>query len=118
MRVTSSFWVKAYLRQAAIGGCPGAVVRHGDDTAGAVFITVNRLNGTVLLYGPAPAGFSGNEGGERRFVPLHKQHPLAEAAASALLEREVRFDSDVWLIEIESPGGTHFLDGWLLATPN
>ena len=117
MRVTTDFWVKAYLRRAAINGCPGAVMRHGDDTAGAIFITVNRLNGGVLLFGPAPAGFSGNEDGERRFMPLHAERHLSESDAAALLEREVRFDSDVWLIEIESQGGAHFLDGWLLATP-
>ena len=116
MRVRTEFWVKAYLRLAAIGGCPGVVVRHGDDTAGAIFIKVNRLDGTVALFGPAPAGLDEADT-ERRFMPIHGERRLSEPEADALLASEQKFDSDLWMIEIESAGGAHFLDGWLLATP-
>ena len=116
MRLTSEIWVKAYLRRAAVGGCPGAVVRHGDDQAGAIFIKVNRLDGTVALYGPAPAGFDDGDR-ERKFSPMLEQRSLPEAEADAMLEREGRFDRDLWVVEIESRRGTHFLDGWILATP-
>ena len=116
MRLRSDFWVKAYLRQAAVGGCPGAVVRHGDDTAGAIFIKVNRLDGTVALFGPAPAGLDDADN-DRRFMAIHGDRPVPESEADALLAREARFDSDLWVIEIESSGDAHFFDGWLLATP-
>ena len=117
MRLKSEIWVKAYLRRAAVAGDPGAVVRHGDDEAGAIFIRINRLDGTGLLYGPAPAGFDGNDQ-ERRFMPLLKGAAVAEADIDGAIAREVKFDSDLWVIEIESREGRHFLDGWLLATPS
>jgi len=116
MRLKSEFWVKWYLRQASSAGGMGVVVRHGDDTAGAIFIKVNRLDGTADLYGPAPPALDGGDG-ERRFQRLTPHAPPSEADADALLAREMRFDSDLWVIEVESPSGSHFLDGWILATP-
>ena len=116
MRLKSEIWVKAYLRVAAAGGCPGVVARHGDDEAGAIFIKVSRLDGTALLFGPAPAGFDGVDQ-ERKWIPWHRSATAPEAEVDAVMEREAKYDSDLWLIEIESPRGTHFLDSWLLATP-
>lgn len=116
MRLTSEVWVKAYLRQAAVKGCPGVVVRHGDDEAGAIFIKVMRRAGTATLFGPAPAGMD-DASRERRWIPLLKGEAVAEAVADAALAQEARFDSDMWVVEIESTDGHHLLDGWLLATP-
>ena len=116
MRLKSEVWIKAYLRRAAVGGSPGAVVRHGDDGAGAIFIKINQLDGTALLFGPAPAGLDGGDQ-ERQFAPLMKGLAAPEAEIDLVLAREIRFDSDLWLIEIESRTGVHFLDGWIFATP-
>jgi hypothetical protein len=117
MRLKSEFWVKAYLRRAAVGGCPGVVVRHGHDEAGAIFIKVILRSGEVLLFGPAPAGLDGVDE-ERRFVsPFKGGGAQSDAVVDAKLAEEVRFDSDLWVVEIESQSGEHFLDGWLFATP-
>lgn len=117
MRLRSEVWVKWYLRQAASNGCPAVLVRHGDDAAGAILIKVNRLNGTVDLYAPAPPSLDSEADPERRFLRLTGATPFVETEADKLIEREVRFDSDLWVIEVESPDGAHFLDGWLSATP-
>jgi hypothetical protein len=116
VRLKSDIWVKAYLRRAAVGGCPGVVVRRGDDEAGAIFLKVLRRNGGADLYGPASAGYDGGDD-ERRFIAFS---PVSgrEEAVDALIAREQRFDSDLWIVEIESQDGAHFLDGWLLATPD
>ena len=116
MRLKSELWVKAYLRLAAVRGCPGVVVRHGDDEAGAIFIKVNLLNDTSLLFGPAPAGHDEGDA-ERRWVPFLKGGSASDAAVDAALEKEALYDRDIWVVEIESRGGEHGLDGWLLATP-
>ena len=117
MRLKSEIWVKAYLRAAAVRGAHGAVVRHGDDEAGAVFIKVTRRDGTATLFGPAPSGF--DEGSrERRWVPFLKGQAVSEQIVDDAIAQEFGFDSDIWVIEIESADGTHFLDGWLLATPS
>ena len=115
LRVTSELWVKAYLRTAALNLCPGVVVRRGDAAAGAIFIKVLRSDRTACLYGPAPAG-SENSGGDRSWVPWLKDLPAPEARVDEALAQEVGFDRDLWIVEIESPDGIAFLDGWLLAT--
>lgn len=115
MRLKSEIWAKAYLRSAAVQGFPGAVVCHGDDEAGAIFIKVTRRDGTAQLYGPAPAGFDDGDR-ERRWVPFLKGETCSEAVVDATIAQEKRFDSDIWVIEIESADGAHCLDGWLLAT--
>jgi hypothetical protein len=113
VRLKSEMWVKAYLRRAAVGGCPGAVVRHGDDDAGAIFIKIDTLDGYGKLFGPASAGYDDNDL-ERRFIQLTKLKKAELAAIDALMAREISFDPDLWLVEIESRAGAEFLEGWLI----
>jgi len=108
MRLRAEFWVKAYIRRCAVNGASAVVVRHGDDDAGAIYIKIARLDGTCLLLGPAPAGFSGAESG-RRWVVCLSPTDLSEADADAFLAREAEFDSDLWLVEVEDRQGRHFL---------
>jgi hypothetical protein len=39
-----------------------------------------------------------------------KQRPAPEADVEKRLAREVDFDPDVWIVEIEERSGRHFLD--------
>src|SRR5262245_28652278 len=100
MRLRAEFWVKGYLRRCVIEGATAVVVRHGDDDAGAIFIKVNRLDGSCFLFGPAPAGLLGAES-DRKWVALLAPGGVAEADADRFLAREASFDSDLWLIEVE-----------------
>ena len=47
MRVKSEIWVRAYLRRCQAEGVPVVIVRRGDEAAGAIFICIDRLDGTV-----------------------------------------------------------------------
>jgi len=112
MRLKSGIWVSAYLRRCSVEGAFAVVRRRGADEAGAVFIMVNRLDGTVTLYGPAPqALFDEARPSERMFTAvLGGKAPAAEADAEARIAREIKFDPDVWVIEVEDRAGRHFLD--------
>lgn len=112
MRLRAEFWVKGYLRRCVVEGASAVVVRHGDDDAGAIFIKVNRLDGTCFVFGPAPAGLSGAET-DRRWVVCLQREGVPEAAADFFLAREADFDSDLWLVEVEDRKGRHFLDDQL-----
>ncbi|HEY7669409.1 MAG TPA: DUF1491 family protein [Hyphomicrobium sp.] len=112
MRLRAEFWVKGYIRRCVVEGASAVVVRHGDDDAGAIFIKVNRLDGTCLIFGPAPAGLQGAES-DRRFIGRLAPEGVAEEEADSFLAREHRFDSDLWLIEVEDRKGRHFLDDQL-----
>ncbi|MFA5901503.1 MAG: DUF1491 family protein [Hyphomicrobium sp.] len=113
MRLRAEFWVKAYIRRCAVEGASAVVVRHGDDAAGAIYIKVDRLDGTCFLFGPAPAGLDGAES-DRRWVSCLNAAGAECAAADSYLAREANFDSDLWVIEVEDRRGRHFLDDSLV----
>lgn len=108
MRVKSEVWVKAYLRRCQVQGAPAVVVRRGDEHAGAIYISINRLDGTVALYGPAPAGLDISDL-ERRWLSCFAAGPVSEAEVATYLARQVNFDSDIWIVEVEDRAGRHFL---------
>ena len=111
MRLKSAIWVAAYIRRCQVEGIFAAVRRHGADEAGAIFIKVNRLDGNADLYGPAPlAAFDQAQPTDRAFSPALKALPAPEADVEAYLAREMRFDSDVWIVETEERNGRHLLD--------
>jgi hypothetical protein len=105
-RLTSDFWVSAYLRRAAHDGLVAVLRRRGAREAGAIFVKLDRLDGTAALYGPAPQALADDDG-ERRFQLLLDADPLA---IEDRVERELRFDSDLWLVEIENRAGDARLD--------
>lgn len=107
-RIRSDFWVAAHLRRCAVEGVAAVLRRRGAAEAGAVFVKVDRLDGTADLLGPAPPSFEASADG-RRFAPVLAQAP--STAVEERMDRELRFDPDLWLVEIEDRAGRHFLDG-------
>jgi hypothetical protein len=108
----SGIWVAAYLRRCSVEGAFAAVRRRGAEEAGAVFIIVNRLDGTATLYGPAPqSAFDDAQPADRLFAAvLGGATPVPETDIEARLLREIRFDPDVWIVEVEERSGRNFLD--------
>ena len=110
MRLKSSIWVAAYLRRCQTEGVFGAVRRRGAEEAGAVFVKLALLDGNAMLYGPAPqTAYDDSRPIERVFVPASPQ-PVPEQAVEERLAKEIRFDPDVWIVEIEDKAGRHFLE--------
>lgn len=111
MRVTSALWVGAYLRRCSAETIPAAVVNRGAEEAGAVFVKVNRLDGTAMVLGPAPqAAFDEDRPAERLWLRCTGPEPVAEAQADAYLARQRQFDPDLWIVEIEERTGRHLIE--------
>jgi len=111
MRLKSAIWVAAYIRRCHIEGAFAAVRRRGAEDAGAIFIKLNLLNGTGELFGPAPqAVFDETRPSNRAFARCSGDKPVPEEKIEDRLTREIRFDSDVWIVEVEDRNGRHFLD--------
>lgn len=112
MRLKSGIWVAAYVRRCHVEGAFAAVRRRGAEEAGAVYIKINRLDGTGTLYGPAPqAVFDEAQPAGRRFtIILGREAPVPDSNIEARLKREIGFDPDVWIVEAEDRAGRHFLD--------
>jgi hypothetical protein len=111
MRLKSALWVAAYLRRCQVEGAFAVVRRRGAEDAGAIFVRISRLDGTSDLFGPAPqTAFDDSLGADRKFAPSLAERPASDAAVEAYLAREIKFDPDVWIVEVDDPAGRNFLD--------
>src|SRR5947209_8131807 len=111
MRLKSAIWVAAYIRRCYGEGAFAAVRRRGAEDAGAIFIKLNLLNGTGELFGPAPQSvFEEARPADHVFMRCFANQAAPEEKIEERLAREVRFDTDVWIIEVEDRAGRHFLD--------
>ncbi len=107
MRLRSEIWVQAYLRRVQGEGVAGYVMRRGDANAGAILICVSSIHGTCLL---TPVPTEGEDGGQRNWSERVGAGRDSHIEVKKLLDREVSFDPDIWVIEIEDREGRHFLD--------
>ncbi len=103
IRLTAEFWVQAYLARLRFQEIPAFVVAHGDNTAGAVLVKLNTLDGNAIAYQRSFDLMSG----ERTWVELSKG---VEADVDAALQKQRSFDPDLWIIEVEDRAGRHLLD--------
>lgn len=103
-RLKAGIFVRAVIRRAEVAGAQAYVVRKGAEEAGAVFLKVARLDGTALLLSQARRG-----DGE-----LVWARPLGDWAdedkTRAYLDRQMKFDPDLWIVEIEDRQGRAFVD--------
>lgn len=103
MLLSTDVWVGALIRRAEIGGAFAAVARKGDPRAGAVLVkAVNRSDGSVRLYAEATRA-----DGER--IWMQPVGSTVEAELDAYVQRSLRIDPDLWVVEIEDRQGRHFL---------
>jgi hypothetical protein len=103
IRLTARFWVQAYLNRLRLVQVPAFVVAHGDDTAGAVLIKLNTMNGEATLFQRSFDLVSGN----RRWMELAC---APEPDIETIVARQRRHDPDLWVIEVEDRDGRHLLD--------
>ncbi|WP_085306987.1 DUF1491 family protein [Planktotalea arctica] len=102
IRLTSRFWVDAYLARLRVFDIPAFVVAHGDDTAGAVLVKSSTLDGWAKLY---QRSYDLLEDTRRWDVFVEG----AEADVDASIAKQRKFDSDVWVIEVEDRAGRTLL---------
>ena len=101
-RLTTEFWVQAYLRRLSLADIPAFVTDKGDATAGAVLVKQAPLNGTARLFQR-----SYDLDGNRVWVTLAEGE---ESGVDAAVARQRSFDPDIWVIEVEDRQGRHLLD--------
>ncbi|MBR9762053.1 MAG: DUF1491 family protein [Rhodobacteraceae bacterium] len=103
MRLTTRFWIDAYLTRLRLYDIPAFVTAHGDDTAGAVLIKMNTLDGQGALYERRFDLMTG----DRRWMVLAEGD---EAEVDAAARRQQGYDPDLWVVEVEDRQGRHLLD--------
>jgi hypothetical protein len=102
IRLSTRFWVDAYLARLRVYDIAAFVVAHGDDTAGAVLVKSATLDGQAKLY-------------QRSYDLLEdtrKWDVLSEGEerdVDASIAKQRQFDSDLWVIEVEDRAGRTLL---------
>ncbi len=102
VRLTSKFWVDAYLTRLRLLDIPVFVVAKGDETAGNIMVKLNTLDGKAEAFQR-----SYDRDGARIWVILCAGD---DAEVEASLARQRGFDPDIWIIEVEDKQGRHLLD--------
>lgn len=74
------------------------VVRKGNPEAGALFIKVNRFRVGCEVFSGATA-----PDGQLAWLKATGSNHVSEADADAYLDRQVKYDPDIWVLEIEDP---------------
>jgi hypothetical protein len=108
-RLRTDFFVAALRRRAEAAGAFVSIARRGAEEAGAIFLVVDRRDGRVDLYGPAPQSVFDEAQPEDRLFAQMLENVTGEAAR-VRLEQEMRFDPDLWQIDIEDREGRAFVD--------
>ncbi|MCA0872726.1 DUF1491 family protein [Seohaeicola saemankumensis] len=101
--LVAAFWVQAYLTRLRLQEIPAFVTSHGDNDAGAVLIKINTLDGQARAFQRGYDLATGN----RRWVELIAG---AEPEVDAAIRRQIEFDPDLWVIEVEDRQGRTLLD--------
>lgn len=103
-RLKTELRIAAQLRRAAAAGAFATIARRGDADAGAVAIKVYLGARRARLFVE-----SRDEKGE-----LVWREPLGgeadETGVDQFLDKETRFDRDLWIVEIEDRQGRTFVD--------
>lgn len=102
-RLRAGLYVKALIRRAEVEGAAAYVVRRGAEEAGAIFLKIARLDGTCVVLNQARRG-----DGELVWAkPLGES--ADEARAGEYFAKQMRFDPDLWIVEIEDRQGRAFV---------
>ncbi len=102
-RLTSGFWVAAYLNRLRLAGIPVFVTAKGDATAGAVLVKVATLDGQARAWQRSFDLMSDT----RVWVVLAEG---AERDVDTALTRQRARDPDLWVLELEDKAGRTLLD--------
>lgn len=108
-RLSTELWVQAHLRRCNAEGLFAAVLRKGDQWGGAVIVKLNLLDGTFKVLTQTR-----DIDGSVAWMAAQQGALLAEADVTTYIERQVKRDPDLWVIEIEDKQGRNPFEGKVL----
>ena len=105
-RIKAGIWISAQLRLCDQAFLPAVVRRKGDPDAGAILIKLDRLDGTAEVLSQVRT-----IDGELAWMRATGEGPAPDAEAEAYIAKQLKFDPDIWVLEIEDPQGRYEIDG-------
>jgi len=96
-RVKSGIWVSMATRLSDAAGRPAAVIRKGDPDSGGILCILRGRTGLVVLSQVRDAE------GRPAWLRATGAAPVDDPTADAYVERQVKRDPDLWVVEFEAP---------------
>lgn len=103
-KLKAAIQIQAIIRRAEVAGAQAFLVRRGSEEAGALFLKLSRLDGTYTVLNQARRG----EGELVWTKPVGEW--VGNEAVAKYLDKQLRFDPDIWILEIEDREGRAFVD--------
>ncbi|ARW09558.1 MULTISPECIES: DUF1491 family protein [Acetobacter] len=96
-RLKTDIMARAILRQSGQDGRSAMLLRKGDPDAGGILVVLAARNGSgvVLSQTRTPEG-------EPAWLRATGNTPVDAEQIQKFIERQVKFDPDLWVLEIES----------------
>ena len=100
-RVLTQIWVQAQIRVCDMRNIPIYVRHKGDVDAGAVLIKLNGFSESSIILTQVT-------GADRtQWMRATGETPVLDADAEAYIERQLKWDVDLWVLEIEDTKGEY-----------
>jgi hypothetical protein len=96
-KVKAHIWVSMALRMSDMAGRGAAVLRKGDPDSGGILCVLRGRSGQVVLAQARDAE------GRPAWLRGTGDAPVEEAVADAYVERQVKRDPDLWVVEFDAP---------------
>lgn len=96
-RLPTGLWVKAHAARCSVEGTPMVVARRGDPHRGVVLVKIH-----VLQQGFRIVMQARDLEGELVWSPAFEDRIVPEFEADEYIERQVSYDPDLWIVEIET----------------
>jgi len=96
-KVKAGIWVSMAVRLADLSGRSAMVLRKGDPDSGGILCLLRGHAGCLVLSQARDAE------GRPAWMRGTGKEPVSEADADAYVERQVRRDPDLWVVEFDAP---------------
>lgn len=108
-RLPTHLWIQAHIRSCSVEGKPATVMHKGERMSGMMLLKLNQLD-----LGCRVLSQMRDIDGKLGWMPALKGELVAEREADEYIERAVKRDPDLWVVEVESRDGSHPFEGKVL----
>ena len=102
--------IKSVTKIAQQDGIPVFVVKKGDPDSGIILIKIDLLNGKGQLIRRNYSYSLKKNKSIIEYIKLHKEIELEYPKLQKLIEKEIKIDTDAWVVEIEDKQGRNFFE--------
>jgi hypothetical protein len=108
-RLPTKLRVNALVRAAQAAGDFAVVVRKGEESAGQLLLLARQRNGLIQVYNRT----MNSRGDYSWTIAATAQEPDTQAVDD-YLERQQRYDPDLWIVELDTANPERFVDDELI----